>query len=207
MATVKRAARSLLRLGIVLATAVAVFYSGFLVLAAVVFARQESQWKVQYVFDYGPSDFYDSDRELLDIYAQPPMTAVGWLGMAALIGAAFAVVVWGLWLILRLSNGTVWGDSQERRWSASTRVAARIFVWGIVALSAYSLMIFTGVWIEWRQALDAGLAFTGDPKPEPNPAYDPSQIPLGIAAFAAIAAVPLLAGILVRRARRRGGRA
>jgi len=187
-----------------LAAAVAVLYAGALVLMAVIFAREASKWDEVRVFATGDAGGAESSSTLLDIYAQPPLNVARWLGISATIAVAYAIVVWGLWLIERVLGGAYGHEASGReesgrRWRRPARNAAGVFAWGIVALSAYSLGIFLWDWIEWRDVLNGGLTFPNDPEPESSPAFDSSQIPLGVVAFAAIAALPIVARALLRR--------
>jgi len=197
-APLRWAANAALRGAIALLAGVVVFYAGFLVLAAVVFARDGTRWWAVYVYDDGEADAADSRRRLLDIYGHPPLDAWGWLGYALLIGTAYATVVWGLWIIGRSLFGLLRPERQLGLTRRALRTAVRAFLWGVVALSAYALVIFLWDWIEWRAALNGGLAFADDPKPGPGPAFDAWQIPLGLIAFAAIGAAALL-GLRARR--------
>ena len=198
----RAAGRVVVALGVSAAAALVAFYAGLLVFVAIVFARGGSRWWAVFVYDDGETDTADSRRRLLDMYGHPPLDAWGWLGYALLIGTAYATAVWGLWLIGRALVGALGRERYEALTRRSRRVAIRASLWGIVALSAYALAIFLWDWIEWRSALGAGLILAGDPNPGPIPAFDPWQIPLGVAAFAAVGAVPLL-GLRALRKRRR----
>jgi hypothetical protein len=193
------AGRGLIALAVATAAGFFVLYSGLLVVYATIFARDESRWWAVYVYVDGETDMSDSRRRLIDIYAHQPLNIVGWLGFALLIAAAFATTVWGLWLIVRALLSVPGRRGSGRRWPKLESIAASAFVWGIVALSAYSLGIFLWDWIEWWNLLDAGPILAYDPKPEPNPAFDPWQIPLGIVAFSAIGALPWVARAVLRR--------
>lgn len=191
-ARLRLAARALGALVVAVAVGFVVFYAGAMVLLAVFAARVESRWWPVYVYDYGEQDYQDSRGHLIDIYAHEPLSVGGWLGLALLVATALAIVVWGMWIIGRTLVGVLGRERTRGMTRRSLRLALRAFLVGIVALSAYSLGIFLWDWIEWHSALDGGLALLGDPKPGPNPAFDPWQIPLGIVAFTAIGALALL---------------
>jgi len=201
-ASLRWAANAAFRAAIALLAGLVVFYAGFLVLAAAVFARDGTRWWAVYVYADGETEVADSRRQLLDIYGHPPVDAWGWLGYALLIGTAYATVVWGLWIIGRSLVGILRRDMDQGLTRRSLRVAVRAFLGGVAALSAYALVVFLWDWVEWRAALDGGLALPGDPKPGPAPAFDAVQIPLGIVSFAAIGALALV-GLRARRGARR----
>jgi hypothetical protein len=193
-------ARGALRGVVALGVAVAVVCAGTLVVIAVAFARLGSKWdEVEVYRDVRVDPTAETWSMPVDVYAQPPLHVVGWVVASALIAAAYAITVWGLWLLVRVVVGARGpGRSGLRSWKP-TSIATSVFAWGIAALSAYSLVIFVWDWVEWRNVLDAGLTFAYDPKPEPNAAYDPWQIPLGIIAFAAIGALPVVVRSQFRR--------
>lgn len=190
---------------VALGAAVAVFYASVILFFAVVVAREESRWREIYVYEYGDSEFWRSDSGLIDIYAQPPLNVSGWMGLSAFVVAAWAIAVGGLWLIAWMIAGVRRTNASREWFLRPTRIAVPVLLWGIVVLSAYALAIFLWNWVEWKHLLDEGLTLEGDPKPEPNPAFDPSQIPLGIVAFGMIAAIALVAVRLLARRRRRQG--
>jgi hypothetical protein len=201
-AAARVAGRRLVVFAVAAAAGFIVFCAATLVLLAVGSARLGSQWvEVRLYRDVRVDLTAESSSQLVDVYAQPPLSVVGWLVTSAVIAAAFAIAIWGPWLIVRvLVDARGRGDRGTRSWKPP-RIATSVFAWGIVALSAYSLVIFLWDWIEWRNALEAGITLDDDPKPGPLPAFDPWQIPLGIVAFAAIAAAALFG---LRALRRRG---
>jgi hypothetical protein len=197
--TARGTLRGVVALAVALAAAAAACYAGVLVLAAILFAREESRWWPVYVYDDGETDMSDSRRRLIDIYAHEPLNLGRWLGFALLIAAAYAITVWGLWLVVRALLSVRDRRGSGRPLPMLESIAGSVFVWGIVALSAYSLGIFVWDWVEWWNDLNAGPILAYDPKPEPNPAYDPRQIPLGIVAFSAIGALPLAVRAALRK--------
>jgi peptidoglycan biosynthesis protein MviN/MurJ (putative lipid II flippase) len=184
----REVARYAVRGAFALGAAVAVFYAGALLLAAVYFAREESRWCEVYVYDYGASAM------VVDLYAQPPLGVWGWLALSALVVAAWAVVVWGWWVIARAFVGARQVDASIFSWIKPARVMVRILVWGIAVLSAYALAVFLYDWVEWKHWLDAGLPLPGDPIPGPNPPFNPRQVLWGIVTFSSISALAVIAG-------------
>ncbi|MBN2176163.1 MAG: hypothetical protein JW722_00725 [Demequinaceae bacterium] len=196
------AAHHAVRAVIGLGAGIVAIYTGAIVLFAVLFARIGSMWEKIYVYEYGDTDLWDSRSELIDIYARPPLGIWGWLALSAIVFVGWAIVVWGLWLIAWAIVGILGIGGSANSWLRPGRIAAPAILWGIAILSAYALAIFLWDWIEWKHELDVGLNLVGDPKPGPDPAFDPTQIPLGIVAFGAIAALAVVARTTLRR---RGG--
>ncbi len=195
------AARALVAIG----AGVAAYYGGAIVLLGAIFAHDTSRWQTVYVYESGTTTNATSDYSYVDVYAQPPFGALDWLFYSAFVVAAWAIAVWGVWLVARMALGGRGRLAPGRRRSTPTRIATQVFAWGIVALSVYALAVYLWDWLEWRDVLDSGLTLPGDPKPEPNPEYDAWQIPLGAAMFAAIAALPFVVRTMMRRrASRRG---
>jgi hypothetical protein len=205
-APLRWAARAAGRALVALVAAAAVYFASSWVLFAVAFARLGSRWELRAVWECGVEDAPHTDSVAPWLQAQPPLGVVAWLAFAAFIGAAYAITVWGPWLIVRvLGRARGRGGYGVQAWKP-TRIAARVFAWGIVALSAYSLVIFLWDWVEWWRVPGAGPAISGEYDACPKPAFEPWQIPLGVLAFAGIGALALFGLRALRRRATPGGR-